>query len=949
MPKLKKSTSFNVWHGLYILLVAYYFFKEVYELITTGLRYFSFWQLMLDIGLLLHMLDLDSTLALDLAIFENEAVAWSNFLLASCFMMVFLFGGLVQYLSDLVPRISVLVDTVSRSITPVFFLVIILCDVFFAFVIWCNLLFGKTVRDFSNIQVTAISLTEMLFGRLDVVEDLRLSFPITGFFFYLFFMVLFFFILQYLSRAIVLTSFDDATRSFEERQRTKKLLAGDQLASFFKQQVAWAKKVLGLNFRARDLKTAGGMEPYPTQKWGLFPFTGFCAIYVIFISMVLWVPEGHDVVQSLTEALKRPTFSKVNPLSREIDLDLDFDRIETREDVLRWLAVSFSKDDGWLWDGALYNSSSSDNVLGNYAASPQYKQVVINDWNILLGQRPVRLSLQYDHIVPVSNRSVTARLPVAQLIRSGSPVTQRTELKDPRAQDMGGLEGSTLQEVLQKYCGSYTEETGFSCMLSVDPEVTIPALLEMRLKGIATNQTSKMTLDFVSYNGNIDMFFYVSINFDFTTSGYIDKEIKIFPIKLPDLTSAFFPIRMILEILIIAFTVGRLAKCMRAVYCVLLAGIKKLLKGKAGTFGHRLFVAFQVLVFHIVQHPFIVFDFLSGITTVVTLVMWYSFVLLDLTQSFYFAESPEARRRNQLCMPEKREWTPAQCAETGLCSDYTAISKFAKASQQMRFFTQICAANTIFLFLCYQKLSGKWCILKRRMLPPTPFFKDPGVVLSLRSKYLSAFPTGRVIARAMLNGLADILCFFVVMVVLLLGYVAMGHTIFGTIMVDFSTLGYSVITCFQMFLGTFRSFAEMRQANSIAYYFYWYTYMVLFRYVLVNMFFAIIAKHFQKEDKAVEEQRLERAAAAAAARAVPGESQSMLEQIKVALKTLLGMWTPASQDPNEKALEEDPDAAQLENLEDLDPVASPKSPKRLDTAQSDASMDTTEDGDGMMR
>ena len=31
----------------------------------------------------------------------------------------------------------------------------------------------------------------------------------------------------------------------------------------------------------------------------------------------------------------------------------------------------------------------------------------------------------------------------------------------------------------------------------------------------------------------------------------------------------------------------------------------------------------QVLVFHIVQHPFIVFDFLSGISTVLTLVMWH--------------------------------------------------------------------------------------------------------------------------------------------------------------------------------------------------------------------------------------------------------------------------------------------------------------------------------------
>ena len=130
----------------------------------------------------------------------------------------------------------------------------------------------------------------------------------------------------------------------------------------------------------------------------------------------------------------------------------------------------------------------------------------------------------------------------------------------------------------------------FQCKL----QVTIPTLLDMRLKGITTNQTSAMTLDFVAYNGIIDMFFYVKINFDFTTSGYIDKDIKIYPIKLPDLTSSFFPIRLILEIFIIAFTVGRLAKCMRAVYRVALAGIKK---GKAGAFGHRLMVVLQAWEF----------------------------------------------------------------------------------------------------------------------------------------------------------------------------------------------------------------------------------------------------------------------------------------------------------------------------------------------------------------
>ena len=86
----------------------------------------------------------------------------------------------------------------------------------------------------------------------------------------------------------------------------------------------------------------------------------------------------------------------------------------------------------------------------------------------------------------------------------------------------------------------------------------------------------------------------------------------------------------------------------------------------------------QVLVYHVMLHPFMLFDLLSSLATVVTLVMWYSFVLLDLTQSFYFHESPQ--------------WTAEQCSLTGLCSDQTAIAKFATASNQMKFFTQVCVA-----------------------------------------------------------------------------------------------------------------------------------------------------------------------------------------------------------------------------------------------------------------
>eukprot|EP00439_Symbiodinium_sp_Y106_P075676 s2045_g15.t1 len=338
---------------------------------------------------------------------------------------------------------------------------------------------------------------------------------------------------------------------------------------------------------------------------------------------------------------------------------------------------------------------------------------------------------------------------------------------------------------------------GFTCMLSVDSSATRSALFDMQLNGIVTNQTSQLAIDFVAYNGHVDlqtaiqaysdMFFYVAIVFDFSISGYVEKEILVETIKLPDVSSGLFAVRLFLEIVVIIFTISRLALALREIYRATLAGIRK---GKASKFGERLWVAIQVITFRVLGNPFVLLDFLSGITTpgrkqgyqlkcrqravsetIVTLVMWYSFVLLDLTQSFFFPESPV--------------WTPAQCTQIGLCSDAAVIAKFAAAGTQMRSFAQVCAANTIFLFVCSQK-------------------------------YLEAYPYCRVISNTIIRGAADIFCFLVVMVVLLLGYVGMGHTIFGTIMEDFSTIPHSLITCFQMFLGTFRNFEVMRQANSFA-------------------------------------------------------------------------------------------------------------------------------------
>eukprot|EP00439_Symbiodinium_sp_Y106_P073833 s2045_g14.t1 len=417
--------DFDLWHAIYIILVSSYFFREMYEIAISGTKYFtSGWAMLAISGIGLHIAtivlryrhhqSLGFTLQTaqaepgrlfnpDFTKFEDEAVAWADFIIVA--------GCLVQYLSDLIPRVSVLVDTVSRSITPVFFLVIILGDVFFGFVIWSNLLFGKSVIDFSDVQLCAISLTEMIFGRLSV--DLRNAFPLTGFLFYLTFMILFFFILQFVNDLPYTAT--GCTFPCDK----------DQCAKFWKRQLAWGKKLLGINRQSiagKDLQIAhSGRGEDGGNKASIFAFGFVVALYVVFVNLVLWVPEANDVVQSLTLAIKTPTFRKLYPLSGEIERDMGFDKIESPEDVMLWMAVGLPT--------ALYNSSTAlpgENELETYAASTEYDMLQEAPWE-----------------------SATTRLPVPQLIRTQEAVTDKADVRDDRARAM-----------LEKYCGNFTAAYG---------------------------------------------------------------------------------------------------------------------------------------------------------------------------------------------------------------------------------------------------------------------------------------------------------------------------------------------------------------------------------------------------------------------------------------------------------------------------------------------------------
>eukprot|EP00931_Biecheleriopsis_adriatica_P117170 TRINITY_DN92709_c0_g1_i1.p1 TRINITY_DN92709_c0_g1~~TRINITY_DN92709_c0_g1_i1.p1 ORF type:complete len:1546 (+),score=368.48 TRINITY_DN92709_c0_g1_i1:42-4640(+) len=836
-------SDFGMWDGIYIFLVLYYFVSEIRALHGAGMKYFtSNGQLLSAACVAVHI----STIALRfnaqssakftkmlaqgidgigynevISTFENQAVAWQNFIAVASTMMVFLWSYFVRFLADIFPRIAVLVNTVNRSLTPVFFLVIILANVFLGFVIWCNLWFGSRVEDFNDIASSAVACTEMIFGRMSVMQSLRREFPISGFTFYVLFMIFFFYILNYLSRAIVYLSFHDASRSYEknkERIAAESGRSNDVLTKAWRKFLYALSKLLGLKGgKERRNQDKVTMPPYgldrevAESKAGIFFFAIFAIIYAILISVQLPSRDGFLLASSIISAIETTTFSSVS--AGHSQEDRSFNDVKSRDDSMAWLSQALPKA---LFESSPGTLEGGENFLKSYHANSEYKQIVINDWNILLGQTPVRMSLKYDKLKQVPPMSASSRMPVPSVIRApdGDPdyaVTHTEEIWHPNS-----------RTALEKYCGGEVTATygardksnknGFACMLSVDQASTVEMLKDMERHGIVNNQTREMALDFVAYNGNYDMFLYVAIEFQFMKAGNIEKNIKVGVISLPSLS----PQRFILEVLVMLFTVFYLALGLAGIYRAVL---KMFRKGQMAAFGipQRLLLILQVIFLQVCGNPFNLLEMLSTIMTLVTMSVWYSILSMPLTQGFFLPETPE--------------WTTSQCDTIDICKDTDVLFHFAAAADLVRFFGQLVTVNTVILF--YRSL-----------------------------KYLEAFEHIRVIFNTIIRGAKDICCFMIVMCILLMGYVTMGHTIFGPGLKGFSSVPFATITCFQMFLGTFTDFEAMRDSSGVEYFFYWYTYMVLFRYVLINMFFAIIANHFFYEDYLMIERHKERHAAA---------------------------------------------------------------------------------------
>ena len=174
-------------------------------------------------------------------------------------------------------------------------------------------------------------------------------------------------------------------------------------------------------------------------------------------------------------------------------------------------------------------------------------------------------------------------------------------------------------------------------------------------------------------------------------------------------------------------------------------------------------------------------------------------------------------------MYENPTWSACEAQTGSWCSDADVISAFFKAAAKQTEFVGTAALNVNLNFVKVLK-----------------FFQNSGRM--------------KVIFRSLAGGAADISWFFMLFGVIFFGFTLQGYILFGSHNVNFVSVSSSVLEVYEMILGNY-GYDVLSRADATMAPFFFFPFLLLFYYLLMNVFFAIMDKNFQHFDHEYDKER----------------------------------------------------------------------------------------------
>ena len=296
------------------------------------------------------------------------------------------------------------------------------------------------------------------------------------------------------------------------------------------------------------------------------------------------------------------------------------------------------------------------------------------------------------------------------------------------------------------------------------------------------DQTSLLTIQAVTYNPHYKLFASIDINLEFETGGRIRMRYDIQSIRVDMYSTARDHRRLLAELTFLGATI----------FDVLLK-LHKLLRWRSKG---RTVRSYFVSIWNYI-------DLLNILLMVYLALTW-----IDFQTKEFAVYNPKER--------------------FDVYSNINADARFlefneAELQQMLRFFADTKALSN----LISTYVTGSACalvLLILRLLEVLDFQERMGIV-----------------TRTITNAVIDLLHWLILFGLIFFLYVYMGFLIFGTAILSFSTIERSFQTCFGILLGEIGVTEEMfNLPNKASVYIFYYTFIMIVFFVLINVFLAII-------------------------------------------------------------------------------------------------------------
>jgi hypothetical protein len=798
----------------------------------------------------------------------GNMVRQTNYVVAFSLLIVFVRS--VMLLTELAPNYGLMLSTMGAALANLIFFSLMFFIMFMGFTLFAFFTFGPGYGNCKELTLTILECFSMLLGISNYNELGVADAVMSPIFFYLFY-VFFLFVLLNMFISILLSAYDQEdnkitpgggvnplmtlfnlvmTKIVKPILKLLKLLLGPLLEALGS-VIQEAKKASARPKRKRT-DSESQPEKTPSKKTEVedkeSPISGECALMIFFMAnfMLLVNFQGRGTESFfLQQATLKPTkdaqWLDYPPLRL-----MDFDQVTSLSDVADWSRTAildlYSDSMCATTDGRSIPVDQCDNSKDKQQLVPR-----INTWNIGFQNTTfVRVTIQhacfYENDAP---RWVNGYKYLRQSYGGACAHQSCAKINEGLAECisfdgnkvdvdnfpvLGGADPSlgnyNYSISGEATLGSYKQLGGFVVSLGTTREQAEYALEMLTSDNWFSQNSASIVFDWLTYNGNIDMFTYNEVAFSLESTGKISSAARAqslplnFEVPLPKLVSedgpggGWYSTYRFLVFLLMFFIYIPLV-----IYYVIrqLLDIVKFQATGSGGLGF--------IIDYYKDDLFNVSDMISltlSILTVTSLV--FNFLQIPFRGEFSFSLEFLQRYGNRIPI-----------------SDENLVGKKADPTRfQM---------EDWYIFLQFEWLAGAYSTFLT-FAALNSFFISIKVL-----KYVNRIPVVKVFSGALATAAPRIIAFTMVILLLLVGFALLFHVQFGVVVPSFGSPLKAVFTLFVYMLGVF-DLAPLIKADMLSIPFF-IVFMMLFYFIFINMYLATMMTKYSKTVGEIEVKRVE--------------------------------------------------------------------------------------------